>query len=400
MPRSSRPGDYGRDYRERPSSSRPRADRNAGAGGYGHSGRMDDAAAEAARRRLEARRARQAQQSHQARGTAQPHRTRQSQQARPPQQARGTGRSRQAVQPQRPRSLRIKPLLFLLIAVALLVFLTLGVRSCISNHQNDSASDTIVAPEPSQTVDETVLRSLSELDSDYADKLVADAATDPDIAWIVNHAADYGDLGETVQAKILRLAAKDPLAVSYVRNYPEKYPQSKGKPYDEPVSAGTVPNLYQWDERWGYTEYSSAPFALTGCCPTCLSMVAMGLTGDASLTPAVVARMSKDGGYMTEYSGTANAFLLDSCSDLGIRGDDLPISADSVVSALNAGKVIICNVGPGDFTTGGHFIVFAGLTEDGLLKVNDPYSSVNSSKEWKISDVLGQTMALWSYSAA
>lgn len=41
-----------------------------------------------------------------------------------------------------------------------------------------------------------------------------------------------------------------------------------------------IPLLLQWDQRWGYVSYGSSDIALSGCAPTCLSMVIVGLTGN------------------------------------------------------------------------------------------------------------------------
>ena len=50
-------------------------------------------------------------------------------------------------------------------------------------------------------------------------------------------------------------------------------------------------------------------------------------------------------------------------------------------SALRGGRLIICVVGPGDFTTSGHFIVITGM-QDGQFTVNDPNSTQRSSMLW------------------
>ncbi len=61
--------------------------------------------------------------------------------------------------------------------------------------------------------------------------------------------------------------------------------------------------------------------------------------------------------------------------------------------------MVICNVGPGDFTDNGHFLVITGVDDDGNLVINDPYSAERSGRRgtWK---VLGQTKALWAYERA
>ena len=53
-------------------------------------------------------------------------------------------------------------------------------------------------------------------------------------------------------------------------------------------------------------------------------------------------------------------------------------------------------MGPGEFTSNGHFIVLTGL-QNGRLKINDPNSRKNSEKTWDIDQVLEQTKAVWVY---
>lgn len=70
---------------------------------------------------------------------------------------------------------------------------------------------------------------------------------------------------------------------------------------------------------------------------------------------------------------------------------------DAVRAELAAGHPVICSVVPGDFTTTRHFIVLAGLTEDGQLIVRDPNSERNSSQPWEIERVLEQCANLWAF---
>ena len=84
-----------------------------------------------------------------------------------------------------------------------------------------------------------------------------------------------------------------------------------------------------------------------------------------------------------------------------IPGDPFsgPEYTDEVRAALAAGKVVICSVRPGDFTTVGHFIVLAGLTDDGRVEVRDPNRAERSAQAWDLDRVLGQCANLWALSA-
>lgn len=51
-------------------------------------------------------------------------------------------------------------------------------------------------------------------------------------------------------------------------------------------------------------------------------------------------------------------------------------------------------MGQGDFTKTGHFIVLAGLKEDGIV-VRDPNSKERSNKIWTYDELEGQIQNLW-----
>ena len=67
-----------------------------------------------------------------------------------------------------------------------------------------------------------------------------------------------------------------------------------------------------------------------------------------------------------------------------------------IQEALEANIPIICIMGPGDFTDGGHFIVLSGW-EDGKIRINDPNSTANSEKLWTYEEIKGQIRNMWEY---
>lgn len=161
---------------------------------------------------------------------------------------------------------------------------------------------------------------------------------------------------------------------------------------------GAVPFLYQTDPQWASHPYAGGTVEKNGCGPTCLSMVYVTLTGRDDLDPAAMADFSERCGYVSG-GMTAWALMSDGAAELGLASEELPASEAVVREALLAGKPVICSVGPGDFTTTGHFIVLSGLTEDGEVVVHDPNSAERSAHPWDLQRVLGQCLNLWAFSA-
>ena len=162
----------------------------------------------------------------------------------------------------------------------------------------------------------------------------------------------------------------------------------------EHLGSETVPLFFQWDERWGYTIYGSDVMKVTGCGPTCLSMVLVHLLQDATYTPRYVADFAEDHRYYAKGSGSKWALISEGGETLGLDVTELPLDENRMKKNLELGNPIICIMGPGDFTTAGHFIVLRGL-EDGKFIVNDPNSKENSERLWSYEEISGQIKNLW-----
>lgn len=193
-------------------------------------------------------------------------------------------------------------------------------------------------------------------------------------------------------------------AVDWVVNYPEymlmteeeRIAAAKEPLLEDESTQNNIPVLFQWDSRWGYVTYGNGPIAIEGCGPTCLSMVVAGLTGDYSVTPEVVAEFAMNHGYYVEESGTSWSLMEKGAKSFGLSSNQIKLwSTKSITKALKAGKVVICSVGEGDFTTQGHFIVIVGLNEDGTVMVNDPNNRTNCEKKWEIKRILDQAKSMW-----
>lgn len=195
-------------------------------------------------------------------------------------------------------------------------------------------------------------------------------------------------------ASVLELYEKNPETKDFVLNYPILYGKEAAVDMSEYEDCPQVPLFMQWDKRWGYMDYGSDVAGITGCGPVCLSMAAWYVTGDSAMSPDRIITFALDGGYCVPGSGSAWSLISQGGRELGLDVTEIPLDKERILSNLEVDNPIICVMGPGDFTTTGHFIVLTG-TRDGKLRINDPNSIVNSQKLWSYEDICDQILNLW-----
>ena len=194
--------------------------------------------------------------------------------------------------------------------------------------------------------------------------------------------------------ELLELYEKNPEAKDFVWEYPLQKDEEPEIDLSEYKNSDSMPLFMQWDQRWGYHQYSGNVMGLTGCGPTCLSMVTVYLSGDTSKNPKWMADFSTENGYAAEGSGTAWALFSEGGEKLGFDVTEIPLDEKRIAENLKVDNPVVAVMGPGDFTTDGHFIVFVGY-EDGKIRVNDPNSRANTEKLWSFDDISGQIKQLW-----
>lgn len=184
---------------------------------------------------------------------------------------------------------------------------------------------------------------------------------------------------------------KNPQAIELKENY---QPNENTDPIilDSPNG---IPLYIQWDKRWAYTTYGDEIIGTAGCGPTCLSMVAVGLTGKTTYNPRYVAKYAIKNDFL-EGSMTRWALMESGCNEFGLIASAVPLSKNEMFKQLEAGHPIIASLRPGDFTTTGHFIVITKTINDKFL-VNDPNSKENSHKQWSYSQLAPQIKDMWAY---
>lgn len=197
---------------------------------------------------------------------------------------------------------------------------------------------------------------------------------------------------------LLKLVSKSPETIDFALEYPFKAGQDDTIVVDlsSDYVEGEIPHLLQWDDRWGYVKYGENTIALDGCGPTCLSMVAVGLTGNVRWTPVRISRMSMENDHYAEGQGTAWTLMYEGCEMMGLTAKVIGLSEEEMVRELNNNRPIIASMAPGDFTDAGHFIVIVDY-KNGEFYVNDPNSKKNSAVGWSYDRLKSQIKNMWSY---
>lgn len=193
---------------------------------------------------------------------------------------------------------------------------------------------------------------------------------------------------------LIDLYQRNPETEDLVLNYPfRERPAVNLSGY----SRESVPLFLQYDPMWGYDRYGSSCVAVTGCGPTCLAMAGYYLTGDDRMSPGEIARFSQEEGYYAAGYGSSWTLISEGAEKLGLSAKELPLVKGKIVSALEEGSPVILALGPGDFTSSGHYIVLTGV-EDGAFRVNDPNSRKNSEKLWTYEQLERQIRNIWAIS--
>lgn len=284
------------------------------------------------------------------------------------------------------------------IAIAAIVISGTVIKKKISDQQEQKAIEAKIAERKKMEEEREQAIENALTGSKYEADLRILYEEYPQIEEMLLHLEEYPE-------EVIEYFIKMPETVEWVINYPEYTAKSEAELSEIALAPldlnkyemhGTIPVYYQWDINWGYTFYGEGHFAVTGCGPTCLSMVAVGLTGDTTITPKKVADISVSIGAYVEGVGTSWDLMTKGAAALGLKSvQNETWTASALCNKLREGNPIICSMGEGDFTTRGHFIVLVGITEDGKILVNDPNSKNNTQKEWDAQLLLDQIKGMW-----
>ena len=201
----------------------------------------------------------------------------------------------------------------------------------------------------------------------------------------------------TTNAKALEFLEAHPEAKEYVDNFDRYEGLVFETNVDSEVKKGKIPLFIQWDKRWGYAPYGKSYIGISGCGPTCLSMVVCGLKNDGSATPYDVSKYAEKAGYYIAGQGTSWGLMTAGAKHYGLTYSYGSASAAYILGNLSEKTPMICSMKPGDFTSQGHFIVLTGVDKEGRIIVNDPASPEHSSRHWSVDVLLPQIKNIWRY---
>ena len=282
-------------------------------------------------------------------------------------------------------------------AIIITTFLACGmqllvpVADAVVSADNKTQSGNVDVQKNNNSLTASKMDSEKNQNSSEADVNAAKQSSEPDKETKLDeilHSAKYpGQLKE--------LAKKNDEAIDFIYEYPKEHSKEHDIDLTAEASQDTVPLLQQWDKRWGYEKYSGNYFAASGCGPTALSMVVLYLTHDAQASPLAVAEYAKEAGYSVDGSGSAWDLMSKGCRHYGVKAKTVALDESRMKAELDEGHPIVVNVGPGDFTDTGHFMVITGYDDEGF-SINDPNSIEKSGKRWLFRNISSQIRAVWS----
>lgn len=152
----------------------------------------------------------------------------------------------------------------------------------------------------------------------------------------------------------------------------------------EILTGGSTPIVYfaQSDAQWRDQKYGSDSIGDYGCGPTAMAMAVSSLSGNLS-DPASMARWCAENGYYAAGSGSYHTIVRGVAAGFGLVCDPPDrLTVEELRTQLSGGRIAVALMGPGHFTSTGHFILLRGVTLEGDILVADPNSRARSLQQW------------------
>lgn len=142
----------------------------------------------------------------------------------------------------------------------------------------------------------------------------------------------------------------------------------------------------QGDSAWNQNGYC---IAKAGCGPTSMAVVITSLTGKW-VTPLDTAIWGYQHGFYSR-EGSAHEMIPAMATAYGLRCQGAGTDYQAIKKALKADKPVVCLMGPGYFTRGGHFMVLVAIDNNDCVTVADVGSRTRSAYKYRLADVVAQS---------
>lgn len=142
----------------------------------------------------------------------------------------------------------------------------------------------------------------------------------------------------------------------------------------------------QGDSAWNQNGYC---IAKAGCGPTSMAVVITSLTGKW-VTPLDTAIWGYQHGFYSR-EGSAHEMIPAMATAYGLRCQGVGTDYQAIKKALKAGKPVVCLMGPGYFTRGGHFMVLVAIDNNDCVTVADVGSRTRSAYKYRLADIVAQS---------
>lgn len=170
----------------------------------------------------------------------------------------------------------------------------------------------------------------------------------------------------------------------------------------------TQPVSYlQTDPRWGSLDYSApgekTTIAASGCGPTAMAMV-LATWADPAVTPKTECAWALAHGYKAPHQGTYYGYFEPAGERYGLRvtrlnytslyGKSTSAYHAQVQDALDRGELVIACMGPGNWTSSGHYVLVWKIEGDAIY-INDPASTKTARTKGSYSLFRQQVKYYW-----
>lgn len=190
------------------------------------------------------------------------------------------------------------------------------------------------------------------------------------------------------------MSAEEPEADTYAQRSSLEAAEDSGKSssvYDFMVG-GNLVYMSQNDPRWkdlGFKDGDS--IGIYGCGPASLAMITSTVTG-RDINPYEAAEAMYQKGLYIPSEGSSHAIMTDGLAHFSVKSEGFyEYSSAAVISELKKGNYFALLTKKGIFSNStGHFIVLAGLDENGKVLIADSNSVSNSQRSWDIETILSQ----------